>query len=260
MIKIIESSSYLSYHSKWNLLANKEESEKMEKEMEISLVEIITILWRKAWLIVLCMVLGGALGFGVSYYAIEPTYTSRISMYVNNNTDRLDSQLNINDINASQKLVATYIEILKSDVVLDKVIAEMGLPYSSDALRGMITANALNSTEILQVKVTSTDPEEAAAIANTLAKLAPPEIIRVVQAGGVQLIDEAVVNTRPVAPNIQLNSIIGVLLGAVISALGVLVAAMLDTRVKSEEDLQKQYEIPVLGVIPDILEAMKTQS
>ena len=230
---------------------------KMEKEMEISLLEIVTILWQKAWVIALCILLGGSLGFGVSRYMIDPTYTSRISMYVNNNTERVESQLNINDINASQKLVATYIEILKSDVVISKVIDKMNLPYSNQALRGMISANALNSTEILEVKVTSKDPEEAAEIANTLAKLAPPEIIRVVQAGGVELIDEAVVNPVPVAPNTQLNTVIGALLGAVLACLGILVAAMLDTRVKSEEDLRNQYEIPVLGVIPDIIEAMK---
>ena len=109
------------------------------------------------------------------------------------------------------------------------------------------------------MKVTSKDPEEAAAIANTLAELAPPEIIRVVQAGGVQLIDEAIPNTDPVAPNTGLNTVIGALIGAVIACLGVLIAAMLDTRVKSEEDLQKQYDLPVLGVIPDILEAIKSQ-
>lgn len=231
----------------------------MEKEMEISLLEIVTILWQKAWVIALSIILGGSLGFGVSRYMIDPTYTSRMSMYVNNNTERVESQLNINDINASQKLVATYIEILKSDIVLSKVIEEMNLPYSNQTLREMIAANALNSTEILEVKVTSKDPEEAAGIANTLAKLAPPEIIRVVQAGGVQLIDEAVVNPHPVAPNIQLNTVIGALLGAVLACLGILVAAMLDTRVKSEEDLRKQYEIPVLGVIPDIVEAIKNQ-
>lgn len=66
-------------------------------------------------------------------------------------------------------------------MVLSKVIDQLGLSYTIYALRNRIAASALNNTEILQVKVTSTDPEEAAAIANTLASLAPPEIIRVVQ-------------------------------------------------------------------------------
>ena len=227
-----------------------------EQELEISLQEIIMILWRKAWLIALCLVVGGGIGFGVSRYLIDPTYSSRVSMYVNNNKDRSDTALNINDINASQKLVATYIQILKSDVVLNEVIEQMGLEYTTDKLRGMISASAVNSTEILEVIVTSKDPEEAAAIANKLAEVAPPQIIRVVQAGDVQLIDEAVISLEPVAPNTKLNTLIGAMAGVVLAAGVILVLAMLDISVKSAEDLSKHYDLPVLGVIPDLLDAV----
>lgn len=61
---------------------------------------------------------------------IDSTYTSKVSMYVNNNKERVEPLININDINASQKLVATYIEILKSDVVLSKVINQLELSYT----------------------------------------------------------------------------------------------------------------------------------
>lgn len=229
----------------------------MEAENEISLQEIIMVLWHKAWLILLCLIIGGVTAFCVSRFFIAPTYSSKISMYVNNNKNRVESDLNINDLNVSQKLVSTYIEILKSDKVLNKTIDEMALPYSAEELRGMISAASVNGTEILEVKVTTKDPQEAADIANTLSEVAPPEIIRVVKAGDVQLIDEAVPNTQPVAPNTLINTLIGMLLGLVLSVLLVLVLEMLDISVKSAEDLRKRYDIPVLGSIPDILEANK---
>lgn len=227
-----------------------------EQELEISLQEIIMILWRKVWLIALCLVLGGGIGFGISRYLIDPTYASRVSMYVNNNKDRGETALNINDLNASQKLVATYIEILKSEVVLNDVIEQMALAYTTGELRGMISASAVNSTEILEVIVTSKDAEEAAAIANKLAEVAPPQIIRVVQAGDVQLIDEAVLSLESVAPNTKLNTLIGAMIGIVLAAGVILVLAMLDISVKSAEDLSKRYDLPVLGTIPDLVEAM----
>lgn len=229
----------------------------MEQEQEISLAEIFGILWNRVWIILISIGVGGILAFTVTSLMITPSYASRMSMYVNNSKDRVETPLNINDINASQKLVATYIEILKSNVVLDKVIEEMGLSYSADQLKKMISASALNGTEILEVTVTSKDPEEAAAIANTLAEVAPSEIIRVVQAGDVALIDKAVPEFAPIAPNTVLNTIIGLLLGGVLSCLVILVMAMLDTRVKGQEDLEKHCNLPVLGAIPDILEAMK---
>lgn len=227
----------------------------MEVGNEITLQEIVAILWRKAWLIVLCMIVGAGIGFGVSRYMIDPTYSSKMSMYVNNNKERVDTALNINDLNVSQKLVTTYIEILKSDKVLGKVVEQMNLPYTNEELRKMISASSVNGTEILEVKVTTKDPEEAAAIANTLSEVAPPEIIRVVQAGDVQLIDKAVPNETPVSPNTMLNTLIAAMLGTVLSILAILVLEMLDISVKSVEDLQKHYELPVLGNIPDILEA-----
>lgn len=228
----------------------------MEETNEISLQEIFMILWSKVLVIVLCTIVGGVAAFGMSAFVIDPTYTSRISMYVNNNANADSTVANINDINASQKLVSTYIEILKSDNVLQKVAEVTGLSYTPTEMRKMMSASSVNGTEIFEVKVTTKDPDEAAFIANTIAELAPEEIIRVVKAGSVELIDQAIPAKSPSSPNVILNTIIGLMLGGVLSVLGVLVAAMLDNRVKDEDDLKKHYDIPVLGAIPD-LEAAK---
>ncbi|MEG0712664.1 MAG: Wzz/FepE/Etk N-terminal domain-containing protein [Niameybacter sp.] len=230
----------------------------MEETNEISLQEIFMILWSKVVIIVLCTVIGGIAAFGVSNYVIDPTFTSRVSMYVNNNPNAETTVANINDINTSQKLVSTYIEILKSDNVLSKVCEATGLEYTAADVRKMMSASAVNGTEIFEVKVTAKDSEEAALIANTIAELAPEEIIRVVKAGSVELIDQAVPAEGPSSPNVLLNTLIGFMLGGVLSVLGVLVAAMLDNRVKDEEDLKKYYDMPILGAIPD-LESAQTR-
>ncbi len=227
----------------------------MEETNEISLQEIFMILWNKVWVIILCTLIGGVAAFGISAFVLDPTYTSRVSMYVNSNTERENTIANLNDINASQKLVSTYIEILKSDNVLSKVITETGFTYTPEQIRKMLTASAVNGTEIFEVKITTEDANEAAVIANTIAAVAPEEIIRVVKAGSVELIDEAVPATSPSSPNVLLNTIIGLMLGGVLSVLGVLVAEMLDNRIKTEDDLKKGYDFPILGTIPDLEDA-----
>lgn len=227
----------------------------MEETNEISLQEIFMILWNKVWVIILCTLIVGVAAFGMSAFVLDPTYTSRVSMYVNSNTERENTIANLNDINASQKLVSTYIEILKSDNVLSKVITETGLTYTPEQIRKMLTASAVNGTEIFEVKVTTKDADEAADIANTIAAVAPEEIIRVVKAGSVELIDEAVPATSPSSPNVILNTIIGLMLGGVLSVLGVLVAEMLDNRIKHEDDLKKAFDFPILGTIPDLEDA-----
>ena len=222
----------------------------MESNNEITLQEIFAILWSKVVIILLCTVVGGAVAFGVTNWMIAPEYTAKVTMYVNNSDSKQDSYVNINDINASQKLVSTYVEILKSNTVLDKVVQEAKLDYTVGDIRNMMSASSVNGTEIFEVKVIAEDPEHAALIANTIAEVGPAEIIRVVKAGSVELIDPAKVPMHPTSPNVILNTIIGIMLGGVLSVLGVLVYAMLDTRIKTEEDLEKMYTLPVLGAIP----------
>lgn len=231
----------------------------METNNEITLQEIFFILWHKVVVIILCAVIGGGASFAFTKFLIAPEYTAKVTMYVNNSEGRNDTYMNINDINASQKLVSTYVEILKSDTVLNKVIEALEMDYTPSNIRNMMSASSVNGTEIFEVKVVTTDAEEAALIANTIAEIGPEEIIRVVKAGSVELIDPAKAPNAPSSPNVILNTIIGVMLGGVLSVLGVLVAAMLDTRIKVEEDLEKMYTIPVLGAIPSMVEAGKSK-
>ncbi|MEG0579332.1 MAG: Wzz/FepE/Etk N-terminal domain-containing protein, partial [Niameybacter sp.] len=195
----------------------------MEEHNEITLQEIFSILWGKVLLIILCTILGGGVAFGITAFVIDPEYTAKVTMYVNNSEGKQDAYMNINDINASQKLVSTYVEILKSDTVLNKVIEEGGLEYSTGDIREMMSASSVNGTEIFEVKIISKDAKESALIANTIAEVGPEEIIRVVKAGSVELIDPAKVPTAPSSPNVILNTIIGIMLGGVLSVLGVLI-------------------------------------
>lgn len=224
---------------------------------EITLSQIFTILWDKMVFITSITLVGGIVAFYISSYMLEPMYTSRISMYVNNHTKRENIVANINDINASQKLVSTYIEILKSDTVLTRVLEETSLPYTISQVRSMLMATSISGTEILEVKVTSQYPQEATTIANTIGLLAPEEIMRVVKSGSVELIDKAVQPTQPTSPNRVLNTVIGMMGAAVLAVLGVLVGAMTDTRIKSVNDIKGHYELPVLGTIPDLIDANK---
>lgn len=232
-------------------------SVEVESNNEITLQEIFSILWGKALWIILCAVLGGAIAFGFTKYMIPSQYTARVSMYVQNTERTPDTVVSSNDFSASERLIRTYVEVLKSDAVLNKVVESLELPYTTNQIRGMMSSSSVNGTEIFEIRVVSNNAEHSALIANTIAEVGPEEIIRVVKAGSVELIDPAKVPKAPSSPNVMMNSIIGVMLGGVLSVLAVLVYAMLDTRIKTEADLGKAYEIPVLGTIPCIAEDHK---
>ncbi len=217
----------------------------------ISLLDIWRLI-RRRWILILAagVLCGAAVGL-FTFFFIEPVYEAKVSMYVYNQ-ERENSAVTTSELSASKSLVDTYIVILKSNTVLDSVIKALGLSYTAKELGDMISASAMNNTEAFEVTVRNTDPELAQKIANSIADEAPREIIRVVKAGSVEVIDHAKLPDKPASPSMKRNVAIGFLIGIVICFGVCMLLQMLDTAVWLEEDLEGLHDIPVLGSIPQI--------
>lgn len=251
MINLEGETSNSSHLQKVEVILRQEPDRCLEiKHDGITMEELIGIIWRKMWLIILCTILGGGIAYFVTSQYVAPKYEASISMYVNNNSQRNKMDVDYSDINISKELVPTYMEILKSNTILDQVINYTKLEYTRKQMYDMVKTSALANTEIFIVKVTSKNPEHGASIANAIAKLAPKEITRITRAGSVEVIDYADVATKPSSPNIILNTIIGIMLGGIMSVLIVLIMEKMDTRIKDEKQLQSIIGIPLLGEIP----------
>lgn len=181
---------------------------------------------------------------------MTPKYKSDVLLYVENKQSDSES-LNINDITAAQKLVNTSVIIFQNDVVLQKVMDSLELYYEMDDFKEMISLSSVNSTEVLKIEVTSTDPQEAADIANLLSDVGSSEFLRIVKSGSIELVSPATAADKPSSPNLKLNLAIGLIAGLILSFLFVLVMEMLDTTVKPEDDLYKIYNIPVFAEVMD---------
>lgn len=223
---------------------------------ELSLIELGQILLRRKWLVLSCSILLALIASLVSFYLITPSYQATTSLYVNNGSQSsADAVTSKSDIDASQALVATYIQILNSETSLNAVINKLNLVISTEDLRDMISMSALNNTEVLQINVVSGDPDEAVQIANTLLGVAPDILTRVVQTASVEKIDSAAA-AEQVGPDIVRNTVLGFLLGLILSSLFVIVAAVMDKRVNGEEDITR-HQLPLLAVIPDYVSIAK---
>ncbi|MDP4109028.1 MAG: Wzz/FepE/Etk N-terminal domain-containing protein [Bacillota bacterium] len=222
----------------------------MIRDKEIDLVQLLQIIWSNIILVAVITVLSGAAGFAITYFFIPPEYTARVSMYVFNK--QTPQEATISDIDMSVKLVGTYIVILKSDTVLSEVASESGLNYTAEQLRKMITASSVNNTEVFQVNIVSKNPKDAYILADTIAKVAPKEIIRVVKAGSVEIIDKSEKDPPKTGPAFLKITIIGAFLGFVLSVGIIFIAQMLDKTVKDEKDLADYFGLPVLGAVPNM--------
>ncbi|MFR5876220.1 MAG: YveK family protein [Eubacterium sp.] len=232
------------------------------KEIDIDLRKIFYMMRTKLIFIVLATVLFAVAAGCFTHFFIAPTYSATIKMYAYSDADRVstDSSITQTQLNTAQELVSTYIYILKSDTVLKLVASDLGLNTSPGALKSMIDANQVEGTIAFQVTVNSKDPELSAKIANSIAKIAPDEIARIVNAGGVEVIDLASVPQSPSSPNTRKNIMIGALAGFVLSFAGFFVYEMFDTTITNTKDLEREFDIPILGTIPKLEEIERSTS
>lgn len=234
--------------------------EKQEKNSRdyysIDLLHIVKSLWRRAWLIGLCGLLVAALGFTVSAFLIEPTYSSSIKLYVNNRSISInnnDFSISSSELTAAQSLVRTYGEILKSRGTLERVIEEADVDYTWKKLSETIEYAPSAETEIMRVTVTTHDPYEASKIANTIAEVLPSRISKIITGATVEIVDTAVPELEKVGPSITVYTAVGMILGVLLMTIILVVNAMMDDTIHDSDYVLKTYDYPILGKVPNLV-------
>ncbi len=225
----------------------------MNQVKEIDLRELLLACVYKAWLIVLCIVIGAAAAFIYTDRFVTPMYRAEVSFYVHNSssTTNTNHSISSSDLATSQRLVLTYVNIIKSDLVLEKVVAESGLDITVPQLRACMTAASIDETELFKVYISHKDPDMAARMANAVADVAPREISTIMKGSTTQVLDRAKVPSSPYAPNASRNTMVGAMVGALLAVVIIVVRTLLDVRIKCEEDIVRVSDIPILGSIPD---------
>ncbi len=225
-----------------------------EKYFEIDLMRLLAAVWHKAWVIALAAVVCAAAALGITKFLITPMYGADAMLYINNNkTQDQTNTISSADITASQSLAETYIAILNSRAVLSETLAQADSEYTEGELQDMLSASVVNSTELIEISVTSPDPEEAARLTNAMVDVSSAKMMETVNACNVQIVDYAEVPENPSSPSVMRNTAIGFLLGLLVSVAVVVLMDLTNTVIRSEKDLNTLFEeIPVLGVIPDL--------
>ena len=234
--------------------------ERDNEEVEIDLLALARALWRRAWAVILAMLIGGAAMFSYASFLITPLYQAKALMYVNSSSLSVgNTKLSISqaELSAAQSLVDTYIVILNSRTTLNDVIKEAEVPYTYEQLSSMISAQAVNSTEVFEVVVTEANPQEAEKIANAIADILPNKIAAIVEGSSARIVDYAIVPSQKSSPNITKLTAMGLLAGLVLSAAVIIVLELMDETIHDEDYLAQNFDLPVLAAIPDMLNGGK---
>ena len=224
-------------------------------EIEIDLQRIFSALLNKAWLIGIVSVICAVLTLVGTFFFVTPQYQSAAMFYVNNNSMSLGdvaSSITSSDISASRGLVKSYIVILNTRDTLNDVIDYAEVDLNHKQLKGMITAESVDSTEIFQVVVTSDNPNEAEKLASAIAYILPKRISSIIEGSSAKIVESAVVAANPSSPSYTKNTMLGFLVGMVLSAGAVILWVMLDTTIRKEDDVTQSCRYPILAAVPDM--------
>ena len=217
-------------------------------EIEIDLGELLYYLLGKIWYVLIAAAALGALSLALTFFLIKPTYKSTTQMYVLNrqNTDTLTQS----DLQSSSTLTNDYVVLIQSRTVLEKVIADMGLDMTYEALQGELSVSAVRDTRIISISVTDHDPYRARELANAIREEAGERIKTVMNIEAVNVVEEANIPSHKAGPNLKRSLLMGLLLGAFAVLAYFTLMFILDDKVNDAEDVEKYLGLSVLGQLP----------
>ncbi|MBQ0110578.1 MAG: hypothetical protein KBS41_01445, partial [Oscillospiraceae bacterium] len=214
----------------------------------------ISAVFQRMWIVILCGVLCAGAFFTLAKGFVSPQYSSSVMLYVNNSSISVGNakfSISSAELDAAQKLINTYIVVLKNRTTLEEIINKAEVDYTYTQLSNMITASSVEETEIFSVTVTSKDPVEAAKIANVIATVLPDRTAEIIDGSSMRIVETAVVHNNRVSPSYTRYVVLGFLIGAIGAALVIIIIALLDDVIHGEDYLTSTYDIPILAKIPE---------
>ncbi|MDZ5470436.1 polysaccharide biosynthesis tyrosine autokinase [Bacillus sp. 31A1R] len=219
----------------------------------ISINEVCIILLKRWKLIALCTLISAFISIILSNYVIAPKYqaSTQILVYQKDSNNQFD----ISQIRNNVELINTYSVIIKSPVILEKVIEELDLPESIKQLNESITVSSQENSQIITISVRAENAKKAIEIVNALSETFQKEVKEIMKIDNVSILAKAKLNESevPVSPKPTINLIIAIFIGFILGLLFVLIMDFFDNTLKESKDIERYLGFPVLGSVKNII-------
>lgn len=216
-------------------------------EIEIDLLELLYVLKSRMLIIIVSMIICGIVAVGYTKLCVQPMYSSTSIMYILTQSTSLTS---LADIQLGTQLTSDYVQLIKSRSVLEQVIDNLNLDYKYDELGELITVTNPDNTRILEVTVNATEPKAAKQIVDELSEVSRNKISDIMSTDAPNIVQKGYVSNDPVNVHLLKNTILGILIGFVLSGGAVISVYLIDDTITTEDDIEKYLEINTLASIP----------
>jgi capsular exopolysaccharide synthesis family protein len=220
----------------------------------VEVYEFLALL-RKHWVSILLIAALAVAGAMSATLIATPTYQAKSQVFVSVSTGGSASDL-LQGSSFTQNRVQSYTDMVTSPRVLIPVIRLLGLSTTPDQLAKSITADSPLGTVLINVTVTDKKPQVASDVANATADSLGTQVTALEKPAGSQpspvrisTLRTATVPTVPATPTVKRNLALGLLLGLTLGIVLAVLRDMLDTKVRSEVDIQKVTDASVIARI-----------
>lgn len=220
--------------------------------MELSFLDFLKIIRRKLWLVIIIVFGISSITAYMNYFYLTPYYSNSSTLLVNDRN--MENTPSLNDVLVYEKLIGTYKDIIKSKKILTPVVVEYGRGLSYEQLVGMLNVSSKPSSQVITITVISTNYIQATTLANLIAETFSRLLPNVMTVDNVQILDAAEQDSTPlpVKPRKKLNVFLSFFLSTFVSVALILILYLLDTKIRTEEDLIQTVNYPLLGSVPKI--------
>ena len=219
-----------------------------DDEIVIDFWELFYEFKRRIWWILLAAVLGTGAAGAYSYYLLTPQYISEAKIYVLSKETTLTS---LADLQMGTQLTQDYKELIGSRPVMQEVINTLNLDITYRQLAEKLKLENPKDTRILYLTVTDPNPYMAKAIVDEIANAASDYIGEIMEMTPPKRIEDGMVATVQTSPNVKKNAAVGGLVMLVLACGVITLSVIMNDTIRSEEDVFKYLELPVLAVVPE---------
>ncbi len=228
-------------------------SENSREEYVVSIRDLLGVIWRRLWVILLVAVLltGAVVGLDLLR---TPTYEAKIQILVGQKQESGVPGSLGGDVMGLQQITQTMAQAVPTRPVAEAVIDRLNLNISSDELLANLNVEQVGTTQFIEVSYESESPQKAKQIANAVGTVFSEQVSEVSPSANsitATVWERAAVPDSPVSPNPLRDGLLALVLGGMLGVGLAFLLEQLDDRWRSPEEVERVSGVPTFGVIPE---------
>lgn len=243
---------------------------------ELTLSSLLGILKKSVIYIVIAAILFAIGAYCFCKFIATPTYQAKTSFLATNggliteetledaNASSVESDINNKlsntDYSASRNMLKTYVGLFRTRDLYIKIKEKTQLDYSADKIKSMVNVvNRSDDTLFIDFTVTCENKQHAILIADAIYEIGDDFIAYWIPAGYVMPVENSANKAYQNYPVTFITVVAAAAIGGILVFVMAFTINVMDKTIKGEKDFSANYDIPILGNIPNFKAAAREE-